>query len=41
MKHEQLKLKALSDPNVKAEYNALGPEFALLKEMLSAREKPA
>ncbi len=39
MKHERLKLKALSDPTVKAEYDALEPEFALLMEMLSAREK--
>ena len=41
MKHEHLKLKALSNPDVKAEYDALEPEFALLREMLSAREKPA
>ena len=41
MKHEQLKLKALSDPDVKVEYDALDPEFALLREMLSVREKPA
>ena len=39
MKHEQLKFKALSDPDVKAEYDALEPEFALLRTMLSAREK--
>lgn len=39
MKHEQLKFKALSDQHVKAEYDALDPEFALLREMLSAREK--
>lgn len=39
MKHEQTKLKALSDPDVKAEYDALEPEFALLREMLSVREK--
>ncbi|MDE0512148.1 MAG: hypothetical protein OXI88_10235 [Gammaproteobacteria bacterium] len=39
MKHEQLKLKALSDPDVKAEYDALKPKFALLRERLSAREK--
>ena len=44
MKHEHLKLKALSDPDVRAKYDALEPEFALLREMLSAREnriKPA
>ena len=39
MNHEQLRLKALSDPDAKAEYYALEPEFALLREMLSAREK--
>ncbi len=39
MKHEHLKLKAFYDPDVKAEYDALEPEFALLREMLSAREK--
>ena len=39
MKHEQLKLKALSDPDIKAEYDALEPGFTLLREMLSAREK--
>ena len=39
MKHEQLKLKALSDPDVKAEYDALEPEFALLRERLSAQGK--
>lgn len=39
MTHKTLKAKALSNPNVKAEYDALEPEFALLREMLSAREK--
>ena len=37
MNHEQLKRKALSNPDVKTEYDALEPEVALLKEMLSAR----
>lgn len=36
MKHEHLKLKAFSDPDVKAEYDALEPEFALMREMLLA-----
>lgn len=40
MKHEQWKLKALSAPDVKAEYDALGREFALLREILLTREKP-
>ena len=37
MNHEQLKRKALSDPDVKREYDALEPEFALRRERLSAR----
>ena len=39
MTHEMLKAKALSNLDVRAEYDALEPEFALLREMLSAREK--
>lgn len=39
MTHEELKARALSRPEVKAEYDALEPEFSLLKEMLKAREK--
>ncbi len=39
MKHEQLKLKAPSDPAVKAEYDVLESEFVLLREILIAREK--
>jgi ribosome-binding protein aMBF1 (putative translation factor) len=37
MTHEELKALALSDPKVKAEYDALEDEFALLNQMLSAR----
>ncbi len=37
MTHDELKEKALSRPGVKAEYDALGPEFALLRQMLDAR----
>lgn len=37
MTHEQLKRKALSDSDVKAEYDALEEEFALLNEMIKAR----
>ncbi|RKX59555.1 MAG: transcriptional regulator [Thermodesulfobacteriota bacterium] len=39
MRHEELKAKALSRENVKAEYDALKPEFTLLHEMLLARQK--
>ena len=38
MTHEELKAKALANPDVKAEYDALAPEFSLLREMLSARK---
>ena len=37
MNHAQLKKVALSKPKVKAEYDALGPEFELLHQMMSAR----
>ena len=37
--HDELKKKALSDPHIKAEYDALEEEFALLKEMIRARQK--
>ncbi len=36
--HEQLKAKALSNPKVKAEYDALEWEFSLLNELLTARK---
>lgn len=36
MTHEELKAKALSDPEVKAEYDRLAPEFALLRARLEA-----
>ena len=38
MRHEELKAKALSRKTVKAEYDALKPEFTLLHEMLVARQ---
>jgi len=38
MTHEQLKAVALSDPAVKAEYDALEDEFILFNEMLKARK---
>ncbi len=39
MTHEQLKKRALSDPAVRAEYDALEEEFALLNELVKARNK--
>ncbi len=35
--HEKLARKMLKSPAVKAEYDALAPEFALLDELLKAR----
>ncbi len=39
MKHEDLKKTALSRPGVSAEYEALEPEFEILRQMLGARTK--
>lgn len=39
MKHEELITTLLADPEVKAEYDALTPEFALLRMMLQARQE--
>ena len=39
MKHSDLKKAALRRPEVRAEYDALGPEFELLRQMLRARTK--
>ena len=39
MKHSDLKKAALSRAGVVAEYEALGPEFELLSQMLRARTK--
>ena len=39
MIHKNLKAKALSNPFVKAEYDALQPEFELLHKMLKARTR--
>lgn len=36
---EAFKKKMLKDPAVKAEYDRLEPEFALVRELLSARTK--
>jgi len=37
MNHSQLKEKALKKQSVRSEYEALEPEFNLLREMLKAR----
>jgi len=39
MTHEQLKQKALSNANIKKEYDDLELEFQLLNEMLTARKE--
>ncbi len=39
MKHNDLKEKALSNPKVKAAYDEMAPEFALLRQMLKVRQK--
>ena len=39
MTHTELKEKALKRKKVKAEYDALEPEFSLLHEILQARQK--
>jgi len=39
MSHNELKRKALKRSGVKAEYEALEPEFTLLKALLSARKE--
>lgn len=37
--HEEMVGKMLEDPEVKAEYDALEPEFQILDELLKAREE--
>jgi transcriptional regulator with XRE-family HTH domain len=39
MKHSELKATALSNPEVKAAYHEMAPEFSLLRQMLKARQK--
>ena len=39
MTHTELKEKALKRKKVKAEYDALEPEFSILRELLYARQK--
>lgn len=39
MTHKELKAKALSNAKTKAAYDELAPEYALLRQMLKARQK--
>jgi len=39
MNHNELKAKALADPDVKSAYDALKTEFDLLRQMLQARKR--
>jgi DNA-binding XRE family transcriptional regulator len=39
LSHEEMVGKMLKDPEVKAEYDALEPEFELLDELLKARDE--
>jgi len=39
MKHDDFKKQALKNKKVKEEYDALEPEFSLLKQILKARNK--
>jgi len=39
MTHEQLREKAFRNPDVKAEFEAIGPEFELLRSMIAARQR--
>ena len=39
MNHKELKEEALKRPSVKEAYNALEPEFSLLRELLQARQR--
>lgn len=38
LSHEDLKEKMLADPEIRAEYDRLEPEFMLLDELLRARQ---
>jgi len=39
MKHDEFKKQALKNKKVKEEYDALEPEFSLLKQILKARNR--
>ncbi len=38
MKHSEIREKALTNPQVKAAFDEMAPEFARLREMLRARQ---
>ena len=38
MKHSEIKAKALSNPKAQAAYDAMIPEFTILRQMLKARQ---
>ncbi len=38
LSHEEFKQKLLADPEIRAEYDRLEPEFTLLDELLRARQ---
>ncbi len=39
MTHKELKMKALADPEIRAEYEAQKPEFELLDKLLEAKKR--
>ena len=39
MTHKELKERVLRNPAVKAAYDAIGPEFELLRTMIAARDR--
>lgn len=39
MNYTELKKQLLSDPKVKAEYDALEPEYQFIRDMLACREE--
>jgi ribosome-binding protein aMBF1 (putative translation factor) len=39
MNHSEFRAEVLSNPKVKAAYDEMTPEFALLRQMLKARQK--
>ena len=39
MKHSELKVKALSNPETRVAYEDMVPEFLILRQMLKARQK--
>lgn len=39
MKYEELKEQLLGDPEVKAEYDAMEPEYQFIRDLLACREE--